>query len=702
MIQITKERRKISLFLLFLALLSLLSLSSALAQAESRLEITAVDASEFPVIRLKLIAADSESNRLEGLEGLILAEDGNSVEAFETGEKPVGTEVIFVVDSNATIDDRDEAGGLTRREKVRESIIRYATEFMDQSQLDRVSIMVPGDDGTPQILLDRAMFPNAVINEINFYETNHANPSPTNEMLELAIDQATAAKQEGRFQAVILFSDGGDLGQQLDYPALTEAAQAINLPIFAAILGARADQNEIDNVTGLTEPTRGGFVHMPEPAGTDPLYSQIQGHKPQFEISYESQIAASGPHEIEINLDGAQAISQFEVEVQPAVTEIIVDNSLPIRRVVPAPDSPLAEAEPASQPIVAQVIWPDGHPRAIVEATLSVNGSPQPSISEPEVSEEGLITLDWDISDLDDGSYQLVVSVVDQLGLQGQGDPLPMMVEVDGRAPAGVPAEGEEPESQVPEDVPAESPADISENIGIAGLAVGLIALVVAVVVLIVVVFLLRRRRSASTEPPPPVPVAAADHEATQVIRPAFAAKPATNAYLEPLDNAPEHRGSIPLATSNVTIGRDPNLAQIVFADKSVSRLHARIMEQDGVFQLYDEGSASGTYINFEQVSLRPQVLKDNDEVHIGQVHLRFHATVAVDDSDSTQVMPSPMRPQAAPQPAPEQDDMSTQPYMPNQPPPAGQQPPQGSEQPSDGDEDDISTQPYMPHSPKR
>ncbi len=662
-----------------------------------------MDASEFPVIRLRLIATDGENRRVQNLDGLILVEDGASVDAYETSELPVGTEVIFVIDANSTIDDRDEAGGLTRREKVRESIIRYANDFMDQSQLDRVSIVVPGDDGSATLLLDRAMFPNAVINEINFYETNHASPSPSNEMLQLALDRAAAGREEGRYQAIVLFSDAGELDQQLDYPALIEAAQAINIPIFSAILGARADQNEIDNVTRLAEPTRGGFVHMPEPVDTDPIFAQIQEYKPQHEISYESQIASSGPHELELNLDGAQAVSQFEVVVEPPVTEIIVDNSQPIRRVVPSPDSPLNEAEPATQPIVAQIIWTDGHPRAIVEATLSVNGTAQPASSEPEMSEEGLITLDWDISNLDDGSYQLVVSVVDQLGMQGQGDALTMMVEVDGRAPADVPVDGSESEAQDPEDVPEDSATtDLAQNAGIAGLAVGLVALVVAVVVLIIVVVLLRRRSSTPAEPPPPVPTAAADHESTQVIRPAFAAKPVSNAYLEPLDNAPEHRGTIPIATGNVTIGRDPNLAQIVFTDKSVSRLHARITEERGVFQLYDEGSASGTYINFEQVSLRPQVLKDNDEVHIGQVHLRFHATVAADDSDSTQVMPSPLRPQTAPQPAPEQEDFSTQPYMPNQPPPAGQQPPPADDQQSDGDEDDVSTQPYMPHSPRQ
>jgi predicted component of type VI protein secretion system len=143
-----------------------------------------------------------------------------------------------------------------------------------------------------------------------------------------------------------------------------------------------------------------------------------------------------------------------------------------------------------------------------------------------------------------------------------------------------------------------------------------------------------------------------------------------------------------------MTIGRDAKLAQIVFADKSVSRLHARIMQSGGSFRLYDEGSASGTYVNYEQVGLTPQVLNNNDDVHIGRVHLKFHVSAVEDDADSTQIMPAPQAPQA-PQQAVD-DGMSTQPYMPQQPG-QYQPPPQSSE-----DEDDISTQPFMPHQPNR
>ncbi|MCA9941218.1 MAG: FHA domain-containing protein, partial [Anaerolineales bacterium] len=54
------------------------------------------------------------------------------------------------------------------------------------------------------------------------------------------------------------------------------------------------------------------------------------------------------------------------------------------------------------------------------------------------------------------------------------------------------------------------------------------------------------------------------------------------------------------------------------------SRLHARIKQSEGRFWLYDEGSATGTYLNYVRVGLMPQPLQDRDEVHVGQVHLRF------------------------------------------------------------------------------
>jgi len=690
--------------LLFLALIlsALSSVPVIWAQSESRLDITGVDASAFPIVQFTIIAADDTSSRQPDLAGLNLSENGTPVTDFLVTEVPVGTELIFVIDANSTINDQDEAGGLMRRDKVRESILRYANEFMDDTQLDRASIIIPAEDGA-QLLLDRGMFPTGVINEVNFYEPAPLDSTPLNEMLLMALDHAAQGNEEGRFQAILLFTDGAELDQQLDYLALTERAQAINIPIFSAILGARADDDEIENVAGLTEPTGGSYLHMPNPEDGDPIFSLVQAHRPQFQVQYRSLTATNGPNKIVVDLAGSQAEAEISVELEPPAAEIVVDNTRPIRRVVPNPDAPITAAEPASQPIVTHISWPDGHPRTLGDAILFVNGSPQPPVAAPNLSADGLITLDWEISDLDEGTYELFVKVTDELGLQGQSRPLPMTILVEGlvvEEPVGSDVES----TTVEEEEPSESSQGIMENLGIVGLILGFLALFAGVIILILAVLFVRRRRTADPAAPAPTttetqPVTPMDHLSTQVIKPAFVNQGTTQAYLEPLENAPDHSGDIQITESNITIGRDPKLAKIVFADKSVSRLHARILEANGVYQLYDEGSASGTYINFKQISLKPQPLNDNDEIHIGQVHLRFHVTMVADESDATQIMPSPMRPAAGEPPAAVDEDLSTQPYIPGQP--AGA-PPQDSPQTSDDDEDDISTQPYMPHAPRR
>ncbi|HSG15635.1 MAG TPA: FHA domain-containing protein [Anaerolineae bacterium] len=672
------------------------SLEPALAQAEPRLEITAVDTSEFPNVRVVVMATDGDGQRRLDVEGLLLSENDASVERYEVAELLVGIELFIVIDANSDIESHDDAGGPSRREKVRDSIIQFAEDQMDGGQMDRVTIIVPEGEAAA-VLLDSAIFPNEVINEINFYDADAAANSPVGEMLALAIEHAAETRQEGRFQAVLLYSDAGRLDRQLDYTALTEQAQAVDVPIFAAILGSQADNAEIANVTALTEPTGGDWVHMPQPEELASLVETITGNRPQFELSYRSALASSGPRTIVAELDGVLTQAEAVLDIAPPAAEIVVDNSRPIRRVAPEPGAPLIEAEPSSQPIAARVSWPDGYPREVVEAVLLVNGTPQLSEAAPAVDDGGLLALEWDISDLDEGSYDLVVQVADELGLEGQSAPLPMTVIVEGLAPEELPAEITS--TAVPAGEDESTSVGLEENISLIAIGVAILALVVAVVVLIVAVVLLRRRKSAplvAATSPPAESAAPVDHQATQVIMPAFVAQQAATAYLEPLENAPDHQGSISIGEESMTIGRDPKLAQIVFADKSVSRLHARIMQSGSTFRLYDEGSASGTYINFDQVGLTPQVLNDNDDIHIGRVHLRFHMSAVEDDADSTQIMPAPQSPGAA-QSSEGDDGMSTQPYIPQQP---GQyQPPPAA---ADDDEDDISTQPYMPHQPKR
>jgi predicted component of type VI protein secretion system len=107
-------------------------------------------------------------------------------------------------------------------------------------------------------------------------------------------------------------------------------------------------------------------------------------------------------------------------------------------------------------------------------------------------------------------------------------------------------------------------------------------------------------------------------------------------ASLHLVEDAPGNRTDILIDQDNMAIGRDHEVAQIVFADSSVARLQARIRRRNGRYYLYDEGSASGTFLNHDRLGLSPRQLQDGDEIRIGRLLLRFQLRPPAADSAET------------------------------------------------------------------
>jgi hypothetical protein len=669
------------------------------AQSNGRMQINRLNTSQFPNASFTLIATDAESRPLININTLAVLENGNAITDLQFAPEQVGVEIVFVLDANRTYNTRD-GGDPPRREKVRDSLAQFANQYMSQTQQDRVWIVVPDGSGG-RLLGDGTMtFPNQVINAINFYDPGALADTPMQAMMELALAQFNAEDSSGRYRAVVIFSDADSLERQLNFDQLVALARDKNVALFTLILGLRADPNEINTAERLGDPTYGFWLHMPQVANAEPLYQVLQANGVQTRVSYRSRVDYAGQHTLEVTLGSLVASRSFQLDVEPPVVQLVVDNSLPIRRVAPAHDTPLAEIEPASQLAVAQITWPDGFPRNLRSAALLVNGVVQPGGETVVMTGDGRLNFTWPIRDLDEGVYTLTVQAVDELGLESVSPPLPLTIEV-ARPPAPEPETtpvAEEATATPSAAVPA-VPTDVDQRLSLIAIVIGVAATLFALFMLIVAIIIVRRRGSAP--PPAPAPVSPfsggppVEHDATQIMMPAFALSQGGGAYLEPLENATDYAVPIQLTQANTAIGRDAKLAQIVLNDKSVSRLHARIMESAGQYRLYDEGSASGTYLNFERISLTPQLLKDNDDIHIGRVHLRFRLSGGAADADSTQIMAPLQRPGAAAPPT----DESTQPFMPHQPPGGGAGRPSA---PAQNDPDDVSTQPYLPHSPKR
>jgi hypothetical protein len=76
-----------------------------------------------------------------------------------------------------------------------------------------------------------------------------------------------------------------------------------------------------------------------------------------------------------------------------------------------------------------------------------------------------------------------------------------------------------------------------------------------------------------------------------------------------------------------VTIGRDPK-HDVVIPDASVSRLHAFMKQEDGVYSVQDMASTNGTTVNGANAPARgagpPSPVKPGDTICFGQVQLTF------------------------------------------------------------------------------
>ena len=78
---------------------------------------------------------------------------------------------------------------------------------------------------------------------------------------------------------------------------------------------------------------------------------------------------------------------------------------------------------------------------------------------------------------------------------------------------------------------------------------------------------------------------------------------------------------TFPLEESPLTIGRSPECG-IFLDDVTVSRKHAVLTEDGDHWNLEDQGSLNGTFVNRERVETAD--LGDGDEIQIGKYRLTF------------------------------------------------------------------------------
>ncbi len=732
-----------SRFFLIIVFLLVISSAGLLYAQGSVYEVvipTEVYYASFPTISFDVIVSDEMRGRVEGLSesDFAVSEDGQEL-PFTLDEFEAGTQVVFVLDASAST-RQNGATGYPRLDEGKQVITSFSDERMVEG-VDLVAVLAPESSTTiqkvappPDDPADFTTFRNAVRNGVYIYELPAGvTATPLNDMVARALAMLEN-DESGLHQAVVVMSDGVDVISDRQVSDTVNKANQLNIPIHSIIFGPASNWGGAaeSNMKRLSLETHGVHLQLasegrrPDPLeeliseSMAPLYDNLESQRTQYRVTYSSAVFSSGRHEVELEAGGKSTRTGFSINLRPpavAITQPQVGDQ--ITRSTEDPNAAAADIEPRTQLIAFDVGWPDGYLREITAVDLLVDGVAVRDTCVPPCNQ-----VTWNIAELAAGSHSVRIRVHDQLGMQAESEEIPVRIDII--LPTPVPPTPTPVPTPVP--TPTLVPACEEQYSGIDLVVqcyrdevVSWLPVVISVVALVLVIIVLRR---------PPKVVSSVVNKVKEMTTPFFlerdqvrGSQPA-KAILEVLEGDDSHREPIEILGENTRLGRDEALSQVVLDDRSVSRLHARITEEEpGHFVLYDEGSTSGSYVNFEPVGIKGQWLQHDDIVNLGRVKMRFKLKTRV-AHDATIAM-KPIRPgmldqtmvtKAAdkpPEPEPEPvDEFATQPYMAAVPEPEPEPPPSDATQPflydsppptppeDDYGDEGISTEPFVPLDP--
>lgn len=637
-----------------LVILTTISLTHA-QDLPVRIEITEVNTDQFPQIDVYVTAVSANGKRFPGLYA-------DMVDLFENGSErvpsvfdtPRGTELIFLIDADMVAQ--------SYWDEIREAITGYATISWMDEELDYVTIIVANGQES-NTLVKEAQFHTSVSNAFISESGGYYEPptTPTTPLYDLIGETLNGLDKEapnaGMYRALVIFSSGDLIGNTFSAEGVNTLAKEKNIPLYTVLLGDTPGGEQA--LEHLAHNSNGQSYRLDEITS---MWEVLTSYRKQYSISYPSQIVTSGSHVVKVQLADDSNTSDtrnFEITVLNPTVEITLPKpNTVIARQPSGSSSEVVDYEPKTQAVKYLWDWPDQHERQVHLVQLRVNGAVQQQLDLTVSDNRDLI---WDIATLGPGPYSLRVEVTDELGLTGQSPEIPVMIEIQDDS------EADSTPSPSPDVTITPSPGifapvtdmfkstldGIKRNLGCLGSGFSVAAL-------LIVAFAFRRRLSSMARSPllflrrqpffrpidailrpiermvGPIKLKRKkktdekekekeEKEAAQEER--IAGKPKrpgkSVAWVEVITSQVSAQRRIEL-TKELTFGRSAEKAQIVLAEKTMSRLHARINpEHGGKYRVYNHSSQS-TWVNDQRVPEHGLLLNNGDKIRMGKVQLLF------------------------------------------------------------------------------
>ncbi|MCS6963660.1 FHA domain-containing protein [Thermoflexus sp.] len=598
--------------------------------------IYGIDVTQFPTVTAFLQVVDLNAGLPVPQQPKLVAmiEDGQALPAQEATLAPsqLGSDIVILLDASQSIIS-PQSRGYTRKSRLEEAreLVRAIVDNMGERS--RVALLAPigaelvfigglGKDGTP-LTTNGGAVANALDQQDFPPRPRGQEATPLFDLLGRAIEVLqNAPGRANRPGMVIVLSDGIDFLSDQQVTDVTRRAQERQIVVHAIQIGppqGKGRERAMENLRRIAAQT-GGQVKIYGRDDMTPFYESLKTRWGQLLVlRYRSQVRQSGQHELVLRLEvGGQTIevrATYALTIRPPEVRVEWEGG-----------EEIDASKVLSLPVKIRVEWKDQRGAYGVLVKGFRVGEAFVGFEQQTAAQKGNLALlqgTVNLAGAPPGVYLLQVDLEDNLGflVHGNGPRI--------RRPAAAPS----PVSRGFLDV---LPV-FSCTLALAALGVAIIAFVRSP----------RLREAASTMTQPLV------QRIKEVTEPFFptgavrGAEPA-RAWLVVVEGEEERR-QIPIRSIHVRLGRDESLANIVFNDRTVSRLHCRIEEvEEGVFMIYDEGSTSGTYVNYEQVPMNGARLQDGDLINMGRVQLHFR--LKLDAQASSAPRPAPSSPSLAAQ----------------------------------------------------
>ncbi len=604
-------------------LLSLFAITAivhpVVAQNTNSIEVSTPDTSNYPDLSLRFRVVDGNGNFNKNL-------DAASVKIIENGQLIVpdkldllepGMRLIVAVNEGPTLANR--YAQVARIDKIKNALIEWA-KTKTVTSMDDFSLV-----GNSGVITANSNDPADWLDVLNNYQPDMKQAKPGLSSLSAAVDLA-ATNQTGNFKtAAILYVT--PLPTKDEAAGLTDIisrARLGNVRLYVFLAGPQAYASDplAQPLIQAAEETGGLFTVFTGQEDLPDLGLYFDPLTFVYKAVYHTTINDSGKFSMAVRVTQGETVIESEpVGFSLDVTSpnaIFVSPPAAVERSWTVTDKPKDSVlTPDSVPLEIMIEFPDGLERDLVFSRLFVD-----NMLVDENTKAPFEDFNWDISKITQtGSHTISASIQDSAGFIVQTVELSVDVNVQPK-----------PQTWFEKLLSVFTAPTIA-----------LFVVIAAAGVLLVLLALRAFRNNRTTqkikthrlEDPLTQPVlieneilhpsaAAADKDQWPHI-PGLGLAPARLVLQSTPKTQYHFPDEIPLGEGNTTFGSDTKKAKVVFATSMISPLHARItrLDQDQ-FKLFDEGSGSGTWLNYAPVSQYGARLEHGDQIQFGAIIYRF------------------------------------------------------------------------------